>query len=261
MSEQQAYDRLLPIILNLPKEMIKHPHMPVEEKIMEGHKLLKLATEDKDVLLASGINLEFIDTLEDRIGTYSIANANYIVLKDSNSGIKEEFHQLEEKAHNLKRKLLHDLNFALEDREDAQGALHEIAEGRSRNDLIYDFVPLKKLIETFPNELEKIHFDYSLVEQADSLHISMQDIFSQMKASPKGISEVKDIRDRAYTYLEEALTKIKKHGQYVFWEDEIHLSLYKSEFMSNIGQKKGNSKKEFSEEENATIQEEVVIQN
>ncbi len=258
MSEQQAYDRLISEILKQPKDRIKYPHMPVEEKVMECYKVLKLSTKDREILLNSGLTPETLDTFEEKIGAYSIAHANYIVSINSKDSLKEVFSKLETEAHNLRRRLLHDIKFAMENNSAAQKAIHKIMEGRSRNDLIYDFVPIKKLIDAYPDDLAKINFDYSLVEKAEILHAELQEILSQIKVSPKEISEVKDIRDKAYTYLDDALVKIKKHGQYVFWEDEERLSLYKSEFMVNIGHKKGKSKIEILDPIKDTISQDSI---
>lgn len=258
MSEQEAYDRLIAEILALPNNNLRYSHMPVEDKVIEAHKTLKLGKEDKEKLLHSGLDPKLIDTLEDRIGAYSIANANYMLLKNSIGGLKGKEKTLEKEAYNLRRKLFHDLRFALDENEEALNVINEIAEGRSRNDLVYDFVPIIKLIEAYPEELAKINFDQSLVEKANSLHLQMQDILSKMKASPKEVSEVKSIRDKAYTYMDDALIKIRKHGQYVFWEDPERLNLYKSDFMSNLRHKRKNNVKNIEEEEMAVVTDNII---
>ncbi len=246
MSEQQAYDRLIPLILAQSDKDTKIPNVAVENKVMDAHKFVKLSSENREVLINSGLNPEYIDTLEDRIGAYSIAHGNYMVLKNVVGTVKEKFAQLEKEAQALKRNIIHSFLFALDDNSKALETIKEITEGRSKNDLVYDFVPMKIVSETYTEELTRIGFDFTLIERAEELHLEMQDLLSQIKLSPKDISEVKVIKNKAYTYLDEALTQIKKHGQYVFWEDEERLELYKSDYY-----KRNYSKKKSDED--ATI--------
>ncbi len=238
MSEQQAYDRLINLILNQPDDKVKIPNVAVEDKVMDAHKFVKVSIKDKDLLVNSGLNPIYIDSLEDRAGAYSVAHGNYMVQKNLTSNINDQYAELEKEAHTLKRKIIHSFNFALADNSNAQETIKEITHGRSKNDLVYDFVPMKIVSETYTEDLTRIGFDFTLIERAEELHLEMQDLLSQIKSSPKDISEVKIIKNKAYTYLDEALTQIKKHGQYVFWEDEERLALYKSNYYKRNSSRK-----------------------
>lgn len=252
MSAQTAYDRLLPIILGLSNEKQQRPYMAVEDKIAEVGKVLKLIPNDKDALINAGLDAQYIDTLEDRMGAYSISEANYIVLKNGNGELKKKLKSLDAKAHALRKTIVHALKFVLQDNEEAQKTLKHISKGRSRNDMAYDFMPLKKLAITFSEDLDRIHFDKSLLDDADQVSEDLLDVLAQIAATPKKVSEVKAIRNKAYTYLNEALTKIKAHAKFVFWEDEERLALYKNDTMKK---RKHSSQ---NKENTSTLQESTI---
>jgi len=44
----------------------------------------------------------------------------------------------------------------------------------------------------------------------------------------------KEMRDRAYVYLKEAVDQICEYGKYVFWEDEERLEKYSSEYYRKL---------------------------
>ncbi len=244
MSAQESYDRLLPTLLAYPKGKLQKPNVPVEELLGETEKTSVVIKEGRDILVNAGLNPEYIDNFDDRIGAYAIAAAKYVVLMDGNGGYGKDLNDLEGPAHDLRREIMHNFRFAFRNNSEALKSLERISKGRSRKDMIFDFVSLIELAENYPEELDAINFDRGLLDQARESYENLKNLVAKITVSPKQISEVKDIRDRAYTYLNEALTAIKEHSQFVFWKDEAKLALYKRDYSNYRRHSNGDSNDE-----------------
>ncbi len=241
MSAHEAYDRLMPDILGISPDSIQHPNQPAENIVVEGKKNIKLTVEDREALLNSGIDAEILDGLQDRVEAYEISEAKYIVLRDSTEDLKEKLKIIRDKTFEIRKVLLHNLNFVLKNDKDAVAALERIAHGRSINNKIFDIRPILELAGTHLADLDKINFDRSILDDAEILYNEAQEVQSEIAVSPKAISEIKEIRNRAYTYLNEALSKIKEHAHFVFWQNEERLNLYKNQYRITRKYKKSNS--------------------
>jgi len=44
----------------------------------------------------------------------------------------------------------------------------------------------------------------------------------------------KELRDRAYTYLKQAVDEIRDYGKYAFWKEEKKVKLYSSNYSRKI---------------------------
>jgi hypothetical protein len=76
--------------------------------------------------------------------------------------------------------------------------------------------------------LEKIGFDFTLLEQA----VQKSDDLASKKEAASFDSEdyldTKKIRAQAYTHLKDAVDHIYDYGRYVFWKDTARLKGYSS---------------------------------
>lgn len=234
MSAQEAYDRLLPTLQSYKKRRVQKPNYPVDKILAEAKKVCHISKEDKKKLVNAGLNPEVIDTFEERIDAFTIASARYVVLMDEqNDKLDNKYQKLEESAKELRRNIIHAFRFAYRDNKSAINSLGRISKGRSRMDMIFDFVSLIKLAEVHPEELNTINFDLSLMEKANFYHKKLNELVAKLTVSPKEISEVKKIRNNAYDYMNESLQLIKEYGQFVFWKDEERKSLYKREYLAH----------------------------
>jgi hypothetical protein len=59
-------------------------------------------------------------------------------------------------------------------------------------------------------------------------------------------SEVKKIRDQAFTHVKEAVDKIRKCGQYVFWRNPARVKGYRSNYLRRLNRRsdEGNNEPE-----------------
>lgn len=247
MSAQEAYEQLMPEILGIKNNLIQFPNIPAEELVFEAVKISKLIVEDREPLLKSGIDPELLDSFDNRLAAYEHAESRYLILRDSTDVLSQKFKILQEKVFNMRKNLLHNLKFAFKENEKAMSGLERIIEGRTFHNKIFDLRPIIDMAKDHLEALEKIGFDKVLLDDAEILYNETKKAISEISATPKDVNEVKDIRNRAYTYLNEALSRIKDHGQFVFWKNEERLKLYKSQFRATKKPKKSKNSTDIIE--------------
>ena len=85
--------------------------------------------------------------------------------------------------------------------------------------MIQDLNNLAVIGRENPEPLEKINFDMALVEKAAETADEMGALFAASNAEDDD-SEALKIRNKAYTYLKQAVDEVRDCGQYVFWRDK-----------------------------------------
>ena len=78
--------------------------------------------------------------------------------------------------------------------------------------------------------MQAINFDMAKLDEAEQMVSAMSDLLGEAAAIKEYI-ESKNIRDRFYTFLKQAVTKVRECGQYVFWRDTARVAGYASDYL------------------------------
>ncbi len=235
MNAQEFYEKNLPIIQSINDNDIVGLSMPQEQAATESEQLLLVATNHKDLLTARGLNPVFIDTLEERAGTFAYAAVNFDINTKKVSVFKELWNEKSDIAYNLRRKIINEFDFAFRKNNEAIENLKEVKKGRGDKDMVLDLLAVYALGKKFPSELEAISFDLTLLEQAKTLHEEVSEAYAEAMIYDDAINEARVIRDKAYTWLKEAMDEIREYGKFVFQDDPEKQKNYFSEYFTNIG--------------------------
>jgi len=236
-NSQESYEKLRQVIEAIPDEKIVTPTMPASDVIGEAEELLKVATEDRDMLLKGGLNSEYIDSLPDRIGAYAVAESEYNAVAFAKSDAIKEWKKIEPEAVELKQSLMHYLRFVFK-RNNMTAELKsiaEIAKGRGRRDLMLDMMDLHKLAEKHTDLLTTVGVAPSIVDEAAVMFEKLRNILGDINMQPEEVEAKRSMVRKAYTYLWEAVDNIREFGQFVFWKDEKKTDQYRSDFFQNLG--------------------------
>ena len=153
---------------------------------------------------------------------------------------KKEWNKRSPAAYALRDQLLHAFRYAFRNDEKLRNRVSAIAEGTGDADLIQDLSDLAALGTKNSKLLAQINFDANLLEAASTEADELAVVLAQANGE-KGIdSQVKIIRDRAYTYMQQAANEIKNCGRYVFWKNEARLKGYRNIY-KNKKNKSGNN--------------------
>ncbi len=81
-----------------------------------------------------------------------------------------------------------------------------------------------------PAPLEAVNFDMTLLDKAAHLADELGSLYGEASSDRADFDEYKDLRDRAYTHLKEAVDEIRACGKFVCRGDEKRLKGYISRY-------------------------------
>ncbi|WP_321294760.1 hypothetical protein [Marinifilum fragile] len=235
MTNQENYESLKENLLNIAVNKLSKPGMPVNTYIVEAEDKKHYATQDKDKLVAAGLKEEYITSLPIRIGALRHAQSVWTKESEAKSIAEKDWKLLSEDAMALHRVLIHDFKFAYRNDEEGKKVVDKIAEGSGYGDMVQDFSDLYVFGTAQPQALLDIGFDNTKLEKALELANSMGPLLSAINGQrDENDKPSKEMRDRAYVYLKEAVDQICEYGKYVFWEDEERLEKYSSAYFRKL---------------------------
>ncbi len=248
MTNQENYESIKESLLSISANEVSKPGMPVDNYIVEAEDKYYYATKDKDKLVAAGLNEEYITSLPVRIGALRHAQSEWTKESENRTEASKQWKLLSEDAIALHRVLLHDFRFAYRNDADKKKVVDKIAEGSGYGDLVQDFSDLDAFGKANPEELLAIGFDNTKLVKALEFANSLGPLLSAINGErDENDKPSKEMRDRAYVYLKEAIDQICEYGKYVFWEDEERLEKYSSAYFRKLREEREEKEESITE--------------
>jgi len=239
MTNKESYELLKENLIALVPERVVKPGMPVDTYVQEAEDTQFWLQKDKDKLIAAGLKQEYIDTLPARIGALRYTQAEWVAISQSKSDRAKEWKLIAADAMALHRVLIHDFKFAYRNSEESKKVVDEIAEGNGYADTVQDFGNLCALAAADPQPLLDINHDSTKLDKALIFANQLGPLLSAINGErDENDKPAKEVRDRAYVYLKEAVDMINEYGKYVFWEDEERLEKYSSAYFRKLREEK-----------------------
>lgn len=213
------------------KEEVKTPSVPVSIYIQEAEDQKVWAEEDKKVLLAHGLKPAYLENMPVRSGALREAQSIWAREYKSREDAEKEWHKSSPATFLLRDKLLDAFRYAFRKDKELLTKVQVIGEGGSREDMIQDLNDLAVLGRANASLLQEINFDMKLLDQAAQLADQMAELLARAKGEGNKDSDELDIRNRAYTYLKEAVDEIRDCGKYAFADNPERLKGYRSEYL------------------------------
>jgi len=224
-----ALTDLLPQLQALPLEQLAAPTIPVGVYTQEAEDLLVWSQPDRDALQRAGIDLSLLEALPTRIGALRHAqsrwNAARFVLEDA----QREWSAASPRGHELRDELLATLRFAFRRDPALLDRVRAVAEGASDPDMIQDLSDLALLARENSALVEAIGGDPELVAQAEA----QAGVLARLLAAARSegtTSEAKELRDRAYVLVKQAVDEVRAGGRYIHRKDPDRAAGYASDF-------------------------------
>jgi hypothetical protein len=227
---KENFDSLKGSIENLQSAETQIPRMPVDVYLQEASDLQEWSKEDQVQLENAGVDQLYFDEMEARIGALGYAQSVWNRDKYTKDEARQEWDELSPKAYDLKNEIEHTFRFAFRKRPDLQHKVQGIEEGSSHADLVQDLSDLSALGKANLPLLTAINFDEAKLDQAASEALDLSVVLAKANGERKEDSSPKITRDKAYTYLKQAVDEIYEAGKYVFWQDEARKKGYKSNY-------------------------------
>ncbi|WP_106794491.1 hypothetical protein [Aquimarina sp. Aq78] len=228
---KENYDTKLVLLETLPQEAVKSPTIPVDVFMQEAENLFVWAEEDKETLLAKGLDWQtYAEDLPTRTGACRYAQAIWMKERYSQEEAAKTWRKESPKAYEFRNDLLADLRFAFRKRPDLIARVRAIADGEGDADMIQDLMDISVLGKVNAPELEKIKYDLRNLELAAQRSDTLAELLAKANGTTLDNSKAKEIRDRAYTYLKEAIDEVRDTGKYAFRKDPERYKGYISQY-------------------------------
>jgi hypothetical protein len=219
MAQQQDYAVLLDEIVKIPSEQVGGLTIPVAVMAQEAVNLAAWALHDIDKLEGAGLDWFLVENLPTRAGALRQAESLWIIAQNQRQIAKGLWREQFPIAFNKRQSLLHAFFYAYQKDPFILQCVRSIPKGSSPTQVIQSLRDLALLGSKFPKPLEAIKFEFSLLFQAEELSEYMSKLLSESRASIS-YKKVKNIRDRAYTYVKDSVSIIRECGCYVFWHNK-----------------------------------------
>ena len=227
------------------KSDIKDPNLPVDIAIDEALDLFAIASKDKLLLAASDLDVSLIDDLPVRAGGLRYGQSLWTQVYTNKSESEEQWKEISIEAFELRDELLHFCKYAYRNNSKLKDVVNRIAEGYGNADMVQDLAELSLLGTENPELLVGLQYNMEKLDRANELSDVCGVLLGKVNgAKVDNDKPAKEMRDRAFTHLKQAVDAIREAGRFVFWKDEERAKLYASDYFRQI---RANNKKEEGE--------------
>jgi ElaB/YqjD/DUF883 family membrane-anchored ribosome-binding protein len=244
MSNADDYQAKLEAIQAITAEEMKSPNMPVDDFVAEADYLAKWAAEDESALTAVGLDWALVTDLPVRAGALREAQSLWMNARFAREDAEKEWAERSPEAYDLRDVLLHNFRFAYRNHKELKSRVDAIAEGSGNADMLQDLNDLSVLGKANPEPLNAINFDMNTLDTAAALSAELSEVLSQATVERGDAHEERIMRDKAHTYLKQAVDQIRETGQYVFWRNPQRAKGYVSQYFKRKRKKSNNEENE-----------------
>lgn len=230
MPSSTDYNELLPVIQAISPESVVTPNMPVDVYVQEAENLYHWSSDDQVALSNAGLSLNSINNLAVRAGACREAQSLWVKERKMNQEAEKLWKVEAPAAFDMRDHLIHAFRYAF--RKDAAllARVDEIAQGDSNSDMVQDLNDLSVLGKSNFDLLTLINFAPTELDVAATTADRMGDLLGATNGERKEESEAIIIRDKAFTYLKQAVDEIRDCGKFVFWRNPDRLKGYTSDY-------------------------------
>jgi hypothetical protein len=238
MSNIEDYNMKLEVIKAIPDDQIKIPHsIPVGIYIQEAEYLVKWCLADKDELTEKGLDWTLVEDLPVRCGALREAEANWGIEWRTQEEAEKLWILESPKGYDLRNQMAHNFYYAFNDDPSLISKVNTFLEGNTHAHMIQCLNSFSVLGRANQELLTAIGFDLTLLDLAAQKSDELASIYADATRDREDFSEFKKIRDQAFTHVKEAVDKIRKCGQFVFWRTPGRVKGYRSNYLRRLSRR------------------------
>jgi len=230
MPSSTDFNELLPVIQAISPESVITPNMPVDVFVQEAENLYHWSLDDQDALGNAGLSLNSVTNLAVRAGACREAQSLWIKERNMSQEAEMLWKAEAPAAFDMRDHLIHAFRYAFRKDTGLLARLDEIAQGDSNCDMVQDLNDLSVLGKAHLDLLLPIKFSPIALDNAAATADRMGDLLGATNGERKEVSESMIIRDKAYTYLKQAVDDIRECGKFVFWRNPDRQKGYTSDY-------------------------------
>lgn len=226
IAELSIPENALKFIESITRENTIEPTIPIDTYLQEAENLVLWAKDDINELAKVGISQKNIDELIVRIDICRKVQTSWIHYKKTQSELDKNWKKELQAGKDIHRELVHYFSFAFRNDVALSKKLKRIKKANKIASLIQTLSNLSYFGESHKDLLEKVSFDFQLLEKASNLSHQLGHLASEYHANKWNIKDNKRFRDKTYTYLKLCVDEIRDAGKFVFRGNKKRLCGY-----------------------------------
>ncbi|MRT93870.1 hypothetical protein [Ancylomarina sp. 16SWW S1-10-2] len=235
MNDKESFESLKPNYDAIEKNEIKQPNLPVDVANDEAMYLYEIAIRDKVKFASTDVDVALIESLPVRVGGLRYAQSRWTQVFAEKSDAEKQWSLISAEGFELRDEILHFCRYAYRKDKALMDIVYRIADGATNADMIQDLSELSMLGKNNPSQLEAVSFDLLKLDRAAELAEQGGLLLGKVNGDRDDNLKVdKDMRDRAFNYLKEAVDNIREAGRFLFWKDEEKAEQYTSAYFRKL---------------------------
>lgn len=230
------------VLTSISDQQVKFPNMPVGEAVQEAENLFAWCQNDKTELTRAGLDWAMVEDLPIRAGACRYAQSIWARESQIKEEAQQEWKAKSPEAFDLRDELLHHFSFAFRNQPELMKKVQVIREGGSNADMLQDLSDLSVLGKENTVPLKAIGMDLKMLDKAAETADELSDVLGRANGGAAGDDQVRENRNKAYTYMKQAVDEIRATGQYVFYKNDDRKKGYISQYLKRIRDRNKSSK-------------------
>ncbi|WP_103068127.1 hypothetical protein [Aquimarina sediminis] len=214
---KENYDTKLSSIEALSKREIRFPKKPIDIYLQESENLFIWIQKDKRELIKRGLDWNtYVLDLPIRYEACRYAQALWVKEDHDRKEAVEVWKEEAPKAYSYRSDLLADLVFVFRNNPDLLAKVCTINNRCRSIDIVQDLRDISVLGKACAVELARVKYDLRNFNIAEQKSENLTELLIRSNGDISSTSRTKELRDRAYTHLKEAVDEIRETGKYIF---------------------------------------------
>ena len=204
----------------------KLPDMPLAFMLLEAANLYEWCQPDREALILINLDWKLVEDLPLRIETLKSIEAVWNSERLTTTESQKKWKAALPPAIALKKELLRCFFYAYKKNMKVYPKVQLIAEGNDYADMNQDLINLATLGKKYPDELNAIHLDMSLLDTAYNQSFSLGKLRASANSDRNSSSENLKLRNMAFYHLKEGMETVRLAGQFAFHHNKERLKGY-----------------------------------
>lgn len=233
MTNIDNFNNLKPQLLSIKKEEVNDPDMPIDTYIQEAQDTYYWCNIDRDKLAAAGLNLSAIDNILTRSEALQYCQSIWVQKHTKILDNEDQLKELSQLAFTLRNELVKFYRLTFRDNSSLLRQIDKVSVGHTNTDLIQDLINLAQIGKSNSDLLKQAYLDLTIFDIAETYAENLGLLLDKLNEAKFTSKPTKEIRDRAFTYLKQAIDAIRATGQLIFWRNQEKVKHYSSAYFSD----------------------------
>lgn len=225
MLDTESFEAVREDLARMEPARVRVPKHLVADTIAEARFVHRIACEDRDLLEGAGLAHGLIESLPTRCGALACANRQWRREKERAEHARAQWDVEARTGRRLRKRLASRYRWFFRGQERLLALVRGAARGRRQADLHQGLYALAALGRRFGHSLRHQGFDLQMLVDAERAAETLRQLYCDTQPGCGAMSP-KDARDRAFTYLQEAIEDTQRCGRSVHWGSPARAACY-----------------------------------